>query len=834
MKDGKLSILFALVLLAGFLLAVLSPPEPAAAATLVWEATGGMGNVNNAQAWSQAVFQSGLYVGTVNVIDGPEIYRFDGETWETLVGAGAPEPSGFGDPNAVAMACMAVYDGHLYVGTGTIAGACEVWRYDGAAWTAVVGGGSAVPAGFGGNNVDAMSMAVYGGELYLATRNYSDGVEIWGYDGTTWTQSVGNLPSAIVAAGFGDVRNAATFGMFAYRDNLYAGTFNMMSGCEVWAFDGTAWTQSVGNLPQALIASGFGSANNTIVLSMEEYEGSLYVGTQNMAGGCEVWSFDTVNWTQEVGALPSATIGPGFGDATNDAASSLHVYDSRLFVGTNRGGGCEVWSFDGTGWRQDVGGGAPADYTSAGFGDAANTTANSTATFGNRMYFGTSNPTGGCQLYSYSSSTTWYLAEGSTATGFETWVLVQNPNPNPVNVELTFQTRAGPLPGPTDTIPGDTRKSYLVNTYVPDNDNVSTRVEADADIYCERAMYWTEPGTTPRRLGHDSIGVVNPSPVWYLAEGATIGGFETWVLVQNPNPNSVNIDLVFQTDLGEVQGPQEALGGYSRKSYRLNDYVSTYDVSTTVTSYMGDVVCERAVYYTPPVPGFDGWELGTDSIGVVSPSTTWYLAEGATAGGFQTWILVQNPNDDPVDVTLTYQTGGGEVPGPVDNIPGGERRSYLADATVPASYDVSTMVTSTGGPVVCERAMYEAPSASGVLTIGHDSIGATVGGLEWFLPEGATLGGFTTYVLVQNPNAFPVTITLTFQTERGEVAGPTDTLDPESRKTYAVNTYVPDTYDVSTRVTSAGGYIICERAMYWRPFPGALDYLGTDSIGYRP
>jgi hypothetical protein len=49
-----------------------------------------------------------------------------------------------------------------------------------------------------------------------------------------------------------------------------------------------------------------------------------------------------------------------------------------------------------------------------------------------------------------------------------------------------------------------------------------------------------------------------------------------------------------------------------------------------------------------------------------------------------------------------------------------------------------------------------------------------------------------------------------------------------------VNAYVPDTYDVSTRVTSAGGFIVCERAMYWRPFPGAMDYLGTDSIGFRP
>ncbi|MDD5667360.1 MAG: hypothetical protein PHS26_08640, partial [Actinomycetota bacterium] len=31
---------------------------------------------------------------------------------------------------------------------------------------------------------------------------------------------------------------------------------------------------------------------------------------------------------------------------------------------------------------------------------------------------------------------------------------------------------------------------------------------------------------------------------------------------------------------------------------------------------------------------------------------SWYLAEGCTAGGFDTWVLVQNPNDEPANVVL--------------------------------------------------------------------------------------------------------------------------------------------------------------------------------------
>ncbi|MBN2027468.1 MAG: hypothetical protein JW854_11980, partial [Actinobacteria bacterium] len=35
---------------------------------------------------------------------------------------------------------------------------------------------------------------------------------------------------------------------------------------------------------------------------------------------------------------------------------------------------------------------------------------------------------------------------------------------------------------------------------------------------------------------------------------------------------------------------------------------------------------------------------------VEEPSSTWYLAEGCTGGDFETWVLVQNPNDDAVTV----------------------------------------------------------------------------------------------------------------------------------------------------------------------------------------
>jgi len=88
----------------------------------------------------------------------------------------------------------------------------------------------------------------------------------------------------------------------------------------------------------------------------------------------------------------------------------------------------------------------------------------------------------------------------------ETWVLVQNPGAAEVHVNLKFQTDTGEQSPPAlqnFAIPPTSRRSFKVNTYVPDNFNVSTKVEAtDGNVICERAMYGGN-----KTWAHDSIGV---------------------------------------------------------------------------------------------------------------------------------------------------------------------------------------------------------------------------------------------------------------------------------------------------------------------------------------
>ncbi len=84
---------------------------------------------------------------------------------------------------------------------------------------------------------------------------------------------------------------------------------------------------------------------------------------------------------------------------------------------------------------------------------------------------------------------TWYLAEGSTYGGMLTCIVVQNPGGESAHIKLTFQTGSGEVLGPEADLPAGSRTTFLANNYVPGNPNVSTKVESDKPVVCERPVY---------------------------------------------------------------------------------------------------------------------------------------------------------------------------------------------------------------------------------------------------------------------------------------------------------------------------------------------------------
>ncbi|MBN1289306.1 MAG: hypothetical protein JXA49_06700 [Actinobacteria bacterium] len=299
----------------------------------------------------------------------------------------------------------------------------------------------------------------------------------------------------------------------------------------------------------------------------------------------------------------------------------------------------------------------------------------------------------------------WGAAEGSTNGGFETWLLIQNPNSHPVTAEIYYVTPEGPWEGPKVPMQPNSRASVNVADYIPDEWDVSTLVFCDYPIVVERSTYWAG-----RSGGHNSITSAVISKNWYLTEGCTRGGFETWVLVLNPLDHAVEITLDFLTEDGLIQGPEVVLPEFTRQSFSVADYVpNNWNVSTIVGA-SDTIMAERSIYWA-------GRTGGNSSIGNVMASKNWHLAEGSTNGGFETWVLVMNPWDEPVEVELSYLTCEGKKNGPKVTLDPLSRFSFhLADG-MPNTWEVSATI-SAEKEVMVEKSIYWGNRADGGSSLG--------------------------------------------------------------------------------------------------------------------
>jgi hypothetical protein len=417
------------------------------------------------------------------------------------------------------------------------------------------------------------------------------------------------------------------------------------------------------------------------------------------------------------------------------------------------------------------------------------------------------------------ASTAWYLAEGSTAWGFDEYISIENPNVMTVHTPITYITSTGPVVGPTLTLPPSSQATVNPRDMVGAAD-FSTKVlcTEGRDIAVDRTMSWTGTGAASPE-GHNSIGVTFPSKTWYLAEGSSSWGFECWLLIQNPNAQAADCRVTYMIEGAPPQTVTKTVPPNSRRTYNIADDIGSHDASIRVTANV-PVIPERAMYR-------NNRREGHDSIGTKVPASDYFLAEGTTAWGFTTYVLVQNPNDEPADVTVTYMTPTGSVQQAPFTMPANSRHTIrVNDIPAVSNTDLSTRVHGSL-PIIAERAMYwGAGTPLGEAT--HDSIGMASPHTTFWLPDGQTSDGRETWTLVQNPNTDPVNVTIGYLTPTG-VGNVVfnDTIPANSRKTYNMaDKGIMGRAAVRVLCTSAGKKIMVERAMYWNS-RGA----GTDTIG---
>lgn len=812
---------------------------------------------------SLAMFAGSLHAGASGWV-----LRYGGGTnWSRV------NDYGFGDHDNVDVCSMLPLGGFLYAGTSNREDGCQVWKSVGAGgppytdWEKVNGGG------FGSaNNMSASALSWHNDRLHAGTLNYMDGCEVWG--GTVRGTITSVVPCSAPAgsevtvngAGFGSERGASFLSFGSTRATTYS----------EWGWDSITCTvppTAVGSA-DITVTTHWGETSNAFPFTLEypvptvtslspsrRTEGSgaftLTVNGTNFVNDSVVkWNGNNrtttyVNPTRLTASIPASDVksagtaqvtvfNPAPGGGTSDARiftinaapvttptiSSINpeygppgttVTISGNNFGNTRGTtkkgrsvqASSYVSFNGvqaTKYLQWTNTEIKASVPQGATSGPVTVVVNGASSNADRTF-----------TVNYP---TWYLAEGTTDWGFDTYISIQNPNDTEVKAKVTYQTKSGPEEKAEITLPAASQTTINPRDDLGATD-FSTKVKcttAGKTIAVDRTMTWNKAGSEE---AHCSVGVTAPGTTWYMPEGSASWGFECWLLIQNPDPtNTATCQVTYMIENVGARTVTRTVPPATRSTFNMADDmadVAVKDASIQVTSDI-PVIPERAMYRN------DRRE-GHDSIGTTTPATDYYLAEGATGYNvnYITYVLVQNPNTSATDVNISYQTGTGIVTGPSFRMDPNSRKTIRVNDQLPANTDVSTHVQGSQ-PIIAERAMYW---NNGTGEACHDSIGMASPHTTFYLPDGQSSSGRETWTLVQNPNGADVQVDITYMTPTGEGnVRKTETIPANSRKTFNMAEHSGMNGRASIMVSSRGASVMVERAMYWNN-RGA----GTDTIG---
>jgi hypothetical protein len=306
-----------------------------------------------------------------------------------------------------------------------------------------------------------------------------------------------------------------------------------------------------------------------------------------------------------------------------------------------------------------------------------------------------------------STSTKWYFAEGSQGFFF-TYLLLANPQnaANQATVKYLREQNSSvtrvydlsPLQRFTVDIGAD---AELVNQ------SFGMEVTFALPGIAERAMYF---GLSPLWIGgHESVGVTLPSRNWFLAEGATGTFFETFVLLANPSASDASVSVRYLPDTGVPIDKTYPVAAGQRRTINVeveDAALANAAVATQVTSTV-PIIVERAQYWPDPA---SSWYEAHNSFGVTSTGTRWGLAEGRVGlnTGYQTYILLANPNTNEVDVSITFLREDGTTLIKHLTVQASSRYNVaVGGADVPEiTNERFSAVVLSAEPIAVERAMY--------------------------------------------------------------------------------------------------------------------------------
>jgi len=337
----------------------------------------GFGDPSNDYAWSMATFRGQLYVGTLNLLKGAEIWRSssgESDTWERVYNS----PSGIFSNSGIRYLYA---DGNqaLYAAASGLKGAGVLKTTNGRLWITVGRGGM-------GDRQNNSIRCIVRFKDYLYGGMGNNGANLCrSKDGFTWRlvkTNPGFQSTRVLDPNTNSlVTNNMMIGELAvFNNQLYAFTWakdvqpelylkmtqatpeeaaGMVSqppgAFEIWrSSDGVTWERVVGQNDAYGNGMGFSlldpdeGLNNDIAVSTAVFKGQLYVGTQNNNKNTSIWR--TPNGTQWTKVLSFFDLG----ENSNVYVWRLFPFKDKLYVSTLNVGavgapgitGAQIWASD--------------------------------------------------------------------------------------------------------------------------------------------------------------------------------------------------------------------------------------------------------------------------------------------------------------------------------------------------------------------------------------------------------------------------------------------------------------------------------------------------------
>jgi hypothetical protein len=316
---------------------------------------GGTGSIASISA--MATFNGSLYVGTTNIANGAEVYRYNGGTNWTRVNFAAGQIIS-GDTSGIAsISAMTVFNGNLYIGTSKINGA-EVYRYNGnSTWYKASGPTAGTFSGSTGLD-GVTSLVVFQGALYAGIREPGAGRLLEYTGGINWISINNNTTGTFVTT---NTVGAHSVGPMVVKNGVLYLAVQKESDTDLVEYSGGTGTGASTTFIalNAQGATGSYSVNGAAIgpvaeiTAMTVYNGAVILAVRVGNNGADILQLQDGSGVSTSNINVFTRLNNAVGQMTNtgtssiDSVTSLTVYNGFLYAGTNEPGKAEIYKYVG-------------------------------------------------------------------------------------------------------------------------------------------------------------------------------------------------------------------------------------------------------------------------------------------------------------------------------------------------------------------------------------------------------------------------------------------------------------------------------------------------------